>query len=117
MSRIREKHMQSGALVSIAAMAFAAALQAQPTYSREVSRLFQAKCQQCHRNGDIAPFALDSYEAAVTWAGDIKRVVEERIMPPWKPVPGHGDFRDNFSLTEERTADDSGLDQRGDAGG
>jgi len=48
-------------------LAFVSNLQAQVTYSRDISRLYQAKCQNCHRAGDIAPFALDSYEAARTW--------------------------------------------------
>jgi hypothetical protein len=80
------------------------AVNAQPTYSREVSRIMQAKCQRCHRPNDVAPFALMNYSDARTWADDIKRVIEERQMPPWKPVPGQGEFRDNFGLTEdERT--------------
>lgn len=73
---------------------------AQPTYTRDVSRIFQAKCQQCHRENDIAPFALKDYDAAVTWAEDIKRVITDRVMPPWKPVAGYGEFRDSFQLTD-----------------
>jgi Copper type II ascorbate-dependent monooxygenase, N-terminal domain/Copper type II ascorbate-dependent monooxygenase, C-terminal domain len=73
----------------------------QPTYSKEVSRIFQAKCQQCHRDNDIAPFALKDYDTAVAWSEDIARVVTDRIMPPWKPVAGHGDFRDSFALTDD----------------
>jgi hypothetical protein len=84
------------------AAVWAMPVDAQPiTYNRDVSRILQAKCQQCHRAGDIAPFALDSYEAAVDYRDDIKRVVYEGAMPPWKPVAGHGDFKGNFSLTEE----------------
>ncbi|MBL8214925.1 MAG: hypothetical protein JNK87_29665 [Bryobacterales bacterium] len=75
---------------------------AQPTYSREVSRIVAEKCQICHRPNDIAPFSLLSYEDAQTWAEDIKRVVSERIMPPWKPVEGHGEFRDSYALSEEQ---------------
>ncbi len=85
-------------LVGIAAIV---PIQAQPTYSKEVSRIFQGKCQQCHRPNDIAPFALMSYEDASTWAEDIGRVVEAKIMPPWKPVPGHGEFRDNFGISPD----------------
>ena len=44
-----------GALFAVMAVAAA-----QPTYTRDISRIFQAKCQQCHREGDIAPFPLDS---------------------------------------------------------
>jgi hypothetical protein len=30
--------------------------QAAPTFSKEVSRIFQKNCQTCHHPGDIAPF-------------------------------------------------------------
>jgi hypothetical protein len=83
------------ALLALAPLAIA-----QVTYTNEISRLFQEKCQGCHRAGDIAPFALDSYEAAKTWSTDIQRVVTERIMPPWKPVDEHGKFKNDFGLTE-----------------
>ncbi len=83
-------------------LAIAAPLAAQSvTYTRDVAPIFQAKCQQCHRPNDIAPFALDGYEAALDWKGDIKLAVSEGRMPPWKPVAGAGDFRGNFSLTQE----------------
>ena len=72
---------------------------AQPTYTRDIAAIFQARCQQCHREGDIAPFPLDSYEAAKAWAEDIKRVINAGIMPPWKPVAGHGSFRGDRSLS------------------
>ena len=72
---------------------------AQPTYSREVSRIMQAKCQRCHRPNDIAPFALMNYDDASTWAEDIQRVITDKIMPPWKPVPGHGEFKDSYGLS------------------
>ena len=72
------------------------------TYTREVSRIIQKKCQQCHRPNDIAPFALMSFDDAATYAQDIKRVVTERKMPPWKPsAEGSAPFRDNFGLTDE----------------
>jgi len=76
-------------------------LPAQVTYSKEISRLFMAKCQSCHREGDIGPFALDSYEAAKSWSADIQRVVRDKIMPPWKPVEGHGSFQNNFGLSDD----------------
>jgi hypothetical protein len=75
------------------------------TYAKEVSRVVQAKCQQCHRPNDIAPFALTNYDDAVNWSEDIKRVVSAGLMPPWKPVPGHGEFRDGFGLTTQEKDD------------
>lgn len=75
---------------------------AEVTFTRDVAPLLQEKCQQCHRPNDIGPFELLTYDDAVTWAEDIKRVIENRIMPPWKPVRGHGEFKGDFSLTDEQ---------------
>src|SRR5579859_4338766 len=75
------------------------AAQTGPTFDKEVSRIYQAKCQSCHRDGDIAPFALNSYDDAVTWAEDTQRTILDGSMPPWKPVAGYGDFRDSRALT------------------
>ncbi|MBM3725435.1 MAG: ascorbate-dependent monooxygenase [Acidobacteria bacterium] len=74
---------------------------AQPTYAKEVSRILHAKCAQCHRPNDIAPFSLLTYQDAADYAPDIKRVVEEGIMPPWKPVHGFNEFRDSYGLTAD----------------
>lgn len=85
----------------ILAAALPATLPAQPTYSNEVARIFRAKCEGCHRSGDIAPFALKNYDAASTWAADIRRTVESGQMPPWKPRLGSQKFRNDFSLSPE----------------
>ena len=74
---------------------------AQVTYSKDVSRIFQVKCQQCHRDGDIAPFALNNYDAALQWSRDIDRVLRQKIMPPWKPADGFGEFRGSYQLSED----------------
>src|SRR3981189_511803 len=74
---------------------------ADPTYSRDVSRIMQAKCQQCPRPNDIAPFALMNYSDASTYSEDIQRVISQKIMPPWKPVPGHGEFKNSYGLSDE----------------
>jgi mono/diheme cytochrome c family protein len=74
---------------------------AQVTYSKEISRIFQAKCQQCHRDGDVAPMALTDYETAVEWSRDIQQNISTGAMPPWKPVPGYGDFQSSRALTDD----------------
>lgn len=81
----------------LAASAFAEDL----TFTRDIATIVAAKCGGCHRPKDIAPFALDGYEAVFDWKDDIRRVISEGIMPPWKPVPGHGDFRESYGLTSE----------------
>jgi hypothetical protein len=88
-------------VLALFALAWGNALSAQVTYSKEIARIFQAKCQQCHRDGDVAPMALKDYETAVEWSRDILNVVGNGSMPPWKPVAGYGDFRDSRALTDD----------------
>src|SRR2546430_10781103 len=74
----------------------------QPTYSRDVSRIIQEKCQMCHRPGDIAPFAFMTYDDVRVESRRIKTAVLNGQMPPWKPIPGHGSFKGDLSLTGEQ---------------
>ena len=39
------------------------------TFHGQISRIFQDKCVRCHRNGELAPFALDEYEEVAGWGG------------------------------------------------
>ena len=71
-----------------------------PTYARDVAPILQNSCRECHRKGQLGPFALDTYEQARKRAGDLAAVVADRTMPPWKAAPGVGPaFRHDRSLT------------------
>ena len=78
-----------------------------PTYHREVVRILQKNCQDCHRPARIgAPFArLLTYEQARKRASDLARVASSRAMPPWPAsIRGGGHpFRDHRACfrTEE----------------
>jgi mono/diheme cytochrome c family protein len=85
----------------IAFLAFASVAAAETTYTRDVARIMQLRCQQCHRPNDVAPFALMTYDDAVTYAADIKTALQKKSMPPWKPVPGFNNFADSFAITDE----------------
>jgi hypothetical protein len=63
---------------------------AAPTYCKDVAPILQKRCQNCHRKGEVGPFALGTYQQARKRAEDIASVVEDRQMPPWKPAPGIG---------------------------
>src|SRR5262245_39890609 len=65
---------------------------ASPTFSHDIARLLQQHCQECHRPGGAAPFALIKYEHVYAKRDKILESVEKRRMPPWKAVPGYGDF-------------------------
>ena len=76
----------------------------QPTFSNEVVRILQARCQTCHRPGEHAPFPLLTYRDAFDKKDDIRDALNGRGMPPWKPVPGFGDFLDSRRLPDGELA-------------
>ncbi len=76
-----------------------------PTYTKDVAPIFQKNCLECHRRGQVGPFALETYEQARKRAADIATVVEERGMPPWKASPHFGvKFQDERLLSEKEIA-------------
>jgi peroxiredoxin len=71
------------------------------TYARQVSRILQKNCQECHRPGQIGPMSLLTYRDASAWSDTIREVIEERRMPPWHADPRHGKFQNDRSLSKE----------------
>ncbi len=53
------------------------------TYHAQVARLLNERCVQCHRDGGVAPFALETYDQANSHASMIRDVVSIGSMPPW----------------------------------
>ena len=74
------------------------------TYSNQIARIFQRRCVECHRSGDIAPFELTDYDEVVGWAEMIDEVVREGRMPPWHADPNHGRFVNDRSLSKAERA-------------
>lgn len=54
-----------------------------PTFAVDVEPIIQAKCQNCHHDGGIAPFPLVSYEDVTSHGYNAQRRVTAREMPPW----------------------------------
>lgn len=71
----------------------------QITYCNQVSRIMYRKCARCHRPGEVAPFSLLSYEETLRHALQIKEVVQQKLMPPWKPISEFGHFQNEQRLT------------------
>ena len=71
------------------------------TYSKQIAPIFQDHCVECHRPGQIGPFALQTYEEAAGWAEMIEEVVRDQRMPPWHPDPAFGHFANDTSLSKE----------------
>ncbi len=74
------------------------------TYTRQVARIMNANCVFCHREGQIAPFALTSYEEVAGWASMIEEVVETQRMPPWHADPHYGHFLNDARLSDKDKA-------------
>ncbi len=72
------------------------------TYSNQIARIFADHCVRCHREGEIGPFAMSSYEEVVGWAEMIREVVSDRRMPPWHANPEYGKFANDCSLSDEQ---------------
>jgi hypothetical protein len=70
------------------------------TYTRDVARILQEHCQECHRPGEAGPFALFTYKDAAGWSAALREAVAERRMPPWHADPAHGRFRNARRLSD-----------------
>ena len=80
--------------------------QPQVTFAKDVVPILQAKCQDCHRAGGMAPMSLVTYEETRPWARAMKQRVETRMMPPWHldKTVGIQRFQNDASLTDEQIA-------------
>jgi tetratricopeptide (TPR) repeat protein len=74
------------------------------TYSKRIAPILFDNCATCHRTGGSGPFALLSYEDARNRAKDIARVTAKRIMPPWAPEHGYGEFEGERRLSDLQIA-------------
>ena len=70
-------------LVAFPALSSAQEAATHPTYAKEVSRIIQENCQNCHQPGSIGPMSFMSYEEVRPWAPLIQLKVTTREMPPY----------------------------------
>lgn len=52
------------------------------SYAEDIAPIIAENCAQCHREGGIAPFAMDSRLAVQGWSPMIREVVMTKRMPP-----------------------------------
>ncbi|MFM7039962.1 MAG: redoxin family protein [Planctomycetaceae bacterium] len=53
------------------------------TWHRQISRILQQNCLECHRTAGVGPFPLETPEQVTGHAAMIRQVVADRSMPPW----------------------------------
>jgi copper type II ascorbate-dependent monooxygenase-like protein len=74
------------------------------TFYKDVLPVLQAKCQSCHRPGEMAPMSFLTYESTRPWAKAMKAATSSRKMPPWNLDPQYGHFKDDAALSEKELA-------------
>src|SRR5579872_509007 len=91
----------------LAGVALAAETAGKPvTFARDIAPIFQEKCQNCHRAGQMAPMSLVTYEETRPWAKSIRERVAMRQMPPWHldKTVGIQHFQNDLSLSDQQIA-------------
>ncbi len=71
------------------------------SYSKDVAPVLAENCATCHRDGGIAPFALNSHAMAQGWSPMIREVLMTKRMPPGQIDPHIGNFRNHYTLTPD----------------
>jgi hypothetical protein len=72
-----------------------------PTFYRDVLPILQQHCQSCHRDGEIGPMALVSYDQVRSLAHTISDSVRQQRMPPWFADRIIGHFSNDPSLSPD----------------
>jgi len=71
------------------------------TFTEHIAPIIHQRCTQCHRPDEAAPFTLISYKQVRKHSRTIHEVLNDRYMPPWHPVPDHGDFQYERRLSDK----------------
>ncbi|MGE3170977.1 MAG: redoxin family protein [Planctomycetota bacterium] len=94
-----------GCRIDAAASAAAeATTSAAPTFHADIAPLLQRHCQDCHRDGGEAPFALESLQDCRRRLEMIGEVVAQRRMPPWYGDRRHTEFVNLRALDDQERA-------------
>jgi mono/diheme cytochrome c family protein len=70
------------------------------TFNKDIAPIFHAKCAECHRPGETAPFSTLTYKDVRPWAKSIKEKVVNREMPPWHADPHIGQWSNDRRLSD-----------------
>ena len=71
------------------------------TFIKDIAPIIQTRCTPCHKPGETAPFSLTTYEDVVKRSSFIKKVVQEKYMPPWKADNNYVHYANDRSLSTE----------------
>jgi peroxiredoxin len=70
------------------------------TFCKQVSRILNQHCVECHRPGEIGPFSLTDYNEITGWGDTILESIDSGRMPPWNANPNVGHFQNARLMPE-----------------
>jgi hypothetical protein len=86
----------------LALLAACGAPDAEPmTWNGGVSDIFRERCESCHADGEVAPFALSTYDEVVSLGSAVENAIATGSMPPWMPSDDCNSYQGDFSLPDE----------------
>src|SRR4051812_7159525 len=73
-----------------------------PTYQSNVQPLVAARCGNCHVQGGIAPFPLQTYAEVKAQGPAMVAAVKSGLMPPWRAAPADVSYLHDPQLSKEQ---------------
>lgn len=74
------------------------------TWSEHIRPILETHCMECHRAGEIAPFAMTDYEEVLGWGETMLEVIDDGRMPPWHADPAIGHFANERHMPQSDIA-------------
>ncbi len=74
---------------------------AEVTFTEQIAGVLERNCVDCHRAGEIGPFALTEYDEVAGWAETLVEVVDAGLMPPWFAGDEAGTFLNDRRMSDE----------------
>ena len=70
------------------------------TFNQDIAPIIHQNCTPCHRKGEAGPFVLETYKDVAKRSRMIKKVTEDRYMPPWPADHTYSNFCDERVLEQ-----------------
>lgn len=70
------------------------------TFGEHVLPVLERNCIECHKSGEIGPFAMDSYDEVAGWADTMLETIDDGRMPPWHADPSVESFANSRHMPD-----------------
>lgn len=70
------------------------------SYEQDIAPIIAENCARCHRDGGVAPFAMDSHTMVQGWSPMIREVLMTKRMPPAQVDSHIGSFPNAMNIAD-----------------